>query len=82
MNAIQLLEYVKTEKEARELLCAVKEQLGFLGGRVLGSSDITQVWRVQAFFESNNDFGGWLPDGLRHVVVPADLQSALFTGGY
>ena len=75
MWAIQLLDNFGPEGEAaaREALGALREQDGFLGGRVLAHSPAYPGWRVQAFFQDEPEAGDWLPDGMRRVFIPGGM---------
>ena len=78
-RAIQLVENFGRSPasacDAAEALECLRDQDGFLGGRVLPDSPAKPGHRVQAFFE---DEDALLPDGMRRVVVPTGLERALF----
>lgn len=78
--AIQVVEPVKSEHEAIQILDALRAQEGCLGGRInppakrgwweIGGVPVDPVWNVQAIFETNGGAPrGWLPDGMRHVLI-------------
>ena len=77
MKAIQIIAEFKTEQESQICLDTMKEQGGFLGGRLLEPSYFHN-WQMQAIMESNGEYpSGWLPDGMRHVWVPVSLMTEL-----
>lgn len=76
-RAIQMLEEARDEKEAQEMLAAFSDQEGYLGGRVLAPSPGKPTWRVQGFVEDEGCRDGWLPDGMRRVMVPDGLARTL-----
>lgn len=74
---IQSTAEAKSEAEAKELLAGMVQQVDYRGGRVLPAVNGTP-WRVQGFYETNGEApAGWLPDGLRHVLVPAGMRRTL-----
>lgn len=76
---IQVTEETETQDDAHEIMNALRIQDGFVGGRIIAPSHINPPWRIQAFFESNGESPhGWLPDGMRHVMVPNSRRGFLF----
>lgn len=49
------------------ILGGLKRQDGFLAGRVARSHD--RKWLAQGFYDATGVPDGWLPDGMRRVVV-------------
>jgi hypothetical protein len=80
VRAIQYTCLEATAAAAGEALGHLRGQGGYLGGRVLGPSPARAGHLVQAIFEPDGEPGGWLPDGCRHVVVPASLARLLGMG--
>ena len=73
VRAIQAVDPVRDADEAADILAAMAGQHGYLGGRILPASPTTPRWRVQTFWADDDDgdpTGGWLPDGMRRVIVP------------
>lgn len=56
------------ESEARAALESLRSQAGFKGGRILPPDSAKPGWKLQAFFDDEPE-SGWLPDGLRRVMV-------------
>ena len=82
--AIQLTENFGPhgEADAREALEALRDQDGFLGGRVLPDCPEKPGHKVQAFFnDEENAQDMWLPDGMRRVAIPTNLEGTLFAVG-
>lgn len=80
LKAIQIMEDAKDETEAISMLEAMRIQLGFLGGRVLPPAGVVGKgsWRVQVFVaDVPNPMNDWLPDGMRHVVIPDCIRAEL-----
>lgn len=75
--AIQIVEPARDEAEARAMLAGLALQDGYLGGRVLPPSDVKPGWRVQGFMEDEPEAQGWLPDGMRRVIVPEGQAARL-----
>lgn len=74
---IQLVEdFGIDEASAAQALACLIEQDGFRGGRLLPVCPADPTWRVQAFFNDEPEADGWLPDGMRRVLVP-NLDSLL-----
>ena len=69
MKALQLLVTFTNEPDARSALDSLRDQDGFLGGRVLPANPVCPRPRVQAFFQDEPDLG-WLPDDVRRVIIP------------
>lgn len=83
-RAIQLIEEFGDKQNAEACLDAFTMQDGYLGGRILPPNPSKGGWRVQAFFEDESEWNpyrddarGWLPDGMRHVLIPDGLERAL-----
>lgn len=77
LKAIQITETFKTAGDANACLHACAKQVGYLGGRVLAPAPSKPGWRVQAFVTDDTDGHGWLPDGMRRVVIPEMLAKTL-----
>lgn len=68
--ALQVVEPARDKTEALEMLEGLTHQDGYLGGRVLEPSPSKPDWRVQGFLQDEPKAAGWLPDGMRRVVLP------------
>lgn len=80
---VQLAEQFGSEAEADEALRALSLQVDFLAGRTYsGAGKYGQgSWLLQAFFESPDaPRGGWLPHGLRWVLLIPSMVRALQEG--
>ena len=74
---IQLMEEFGTIVDANDAFAALRLQDGFEGGRVLVPDPSNNSWRVQAFFQDEPEAAGWLPDGMRRVLVLASSRALL-----
>ncbi len=74
---IQLIEQFQSEADAKQAFEVLGDQDGFEGGRVLEPSPSKPGWRVQAFFQDEPEAAGWLPDGMRRVLVPGGVRARL-----
>ena len=75
---IQYMAEEQSESSALEAFEHHKQQDGFLGGRILSPGPTALLFRVQVFFAGNGEHPlGWLPEGLRHVCIPASQRKAL-----
>lgn len=78
LRAIQIMETAPNEAVAREIFAGQREQIGYLGGRILPPSPVKPGWRVQVFIEDDGGAGSdWLPHGMRRVIIPAGMRSTL-----
>ena len=75
--AIQMVEPFDNQKEAVEAEAVIRDQDGFLAARVLAPGVGKPDWRLQAFFEDEPEAEGWLPDGMRRVILPEGFQRGL-----
>lgn len=75
--AIQVMETARDLAEANDMLAGLTLQDGFLGGRVLTPSPVEPTWRVQGFMQDEPEAAGWLPDGMRRVVIPPGQEQRL-----
>ena len=77
-QAIQLVEPFDSFRSARSALDTLKDQTGYLGGRILMPNAEDPDHRVQAFFQDDYEgLEGWLPDGCRRVLIPDGLRKHL-----
>lgn len=70
---IEVLESATGATQADEMLAGLRQQVGYLGGRVLPPSDSKPGWRVQAFMDNDGVTSGWLPDGCHYRLTPGSL---------
>ena len=82
MNTVKCIQYVarhSDEGQAKDVLTAVKQLAGFLGGRVTRSPDLEHrdsPWVCQAFFSCHEDINPLAVGscfGLRVVLCPLDM---------
>jgi hypothetical protein len=72
---LQITEPFKTAADAAEALAALRLQVGCIGGRVFTRD---HHHTAQAFFrDSDAAPGGWLPDGVRRVIILESQRRAL-----
>lgn len=69
---VQVVEPAKTIAEAAEMLIALRDQVGFISGRIIGGGADHAPPAAQAFFEDCGPVD-WLPDGMRRVMTPECL---------
>lgn len=74
-RAVQIMTEAGSWDEAYGILRALGMQDGYMGGR-LWAPAFGDGWRVQTFHEPA-EAGCWLPDGCRHVMIPAGLAASL-----
>lgn len=72
-RAVQIMTEAGSWDEAYGILRGLGMQDGYMGGRLRAFGD---GWRVQTFHEAA-PAGAWLPDGCRHVMIPAGLAASL-----
>lgn len=72
---VQVTETYPNENDAREAFSAVADQDGYRGGRVMEPNAVEPRWKVQAFFQDEPEAAGWLPDGMRRVMVPDSVRA-------
>jgi hypothetical protein len=71
---LQVTESFKTAADAAEALAALRLQVGCIGGRVFTRD---HHHTAQAFFPDDTPAGGWLPDGVRRVIMVGSQRRAL-----
>jgi hypothetical protein len=76
LHAIQIMETAPNESTAREIFAGLREQIGYLGGRILPPSPAKPGWRVQVFIEDDGTAEA-LPRGMRRVIIPGGQRSAM-----
>lgn len=72
-RAVQVTADAGSWDEAYTVLRGQERQSGYLAGRM---SPRGGGWFVQTFHEAA-PAGAWLPDGCRHVMIPAGLAASL-----
>lgn len=77
--AIQCMEDFNTSADAEACFAFMREQEGFISGRVLPPSHVTPTWRVQTFHDPGDSRPpAWLPDGMRFVLLPGRWVAGRF----
>ena len=71
---LQVTEPFPSRADAEQALDALRLQVGFAGGRLLYQD---HTYTAQAFFPDDTPAGGWLPDGVRRVIVIESQRRAL-----
>lgn len=75
-RVIEILSRTTSGKEAQQMYLAQQAQEGFLGGRILFTSNVYPYIRVQTFHEDCDEkaaMNDWLPDEMRRVLIPGAL---------
>ena len=73
---IQVVEEYENEADAINGLAFMAIQVGYMGGRVLAPGPGKPKWRMQSF-HIDDDPTIWLPDGMKHVIIPNGQHRAL-----